>query len=244
MREAEATGPRLDVRDGALPMDRPVGAGGDRSDRNGPGYVGSDLGLVNPGASGWPRRTRWRQGPGDSDPFSRREARRDHAAGRQVRSTFAGIVCSLRRPACAPRDRPLTLRHFLVAQGSCAQIDKMAAGPTYSAGGRRAPAGALLVDPSTRPAWRPSARVRDVTGFSAPTGIGAGEQHQPARRAARIRYASRKATAEDHAGPPWAVTARSVGQAQTRWSEATSEFSAPTRCGRTLTGDLIGGLPV
>jgi hypothetical protein len=151
-------------------MDRPVGAGGDRSDRNGPGYVGPDLGLVNPSrgpAAGLAER--WRQGPGDSDPFSRREARRDHAAGRQVRSTFAGIVCSLRRPACAPRDRALTLCHLLVAQGRCAQIDKMAAGPTYNAGGRRAPAAALLVDPSTRPAWRPSARV-PVTGFSAPTG--------------------------------------------------------------------------
>ena len=45
-----------------------------------------------------------RGGPRDSDPFSRREARRDHAAGRQVRSASAGIVCSIRRPACAPRD--------------------------------------------------------------------------------------------------------------------------------------------
>ena len=40
--------PVSNVRDGALPMDRPVGAGGDRSDRNGPGYVGPDLGLASP----------------------------------------------------------------------------------------------------------------------------------------------------------------------------------------------------
>jgi hypothetical protein len=66
--------------------------------------------------------------PGTNDPFSRHEARRDHAAGRQVRSAVAGIVCSIRRPAYAPRDRPLTLRHTLVAQGSRAQIGKMAAG--------------------------------------------------------------------------------------------------------------------
>jgi hypothetical protein len=40
-------------------------------------------------------------------------------------SLIAGIVGSIHRPACAPRNRPLTLRHFLVAQGSRAQIDKL-----------------------------------------------------------------------------------------------------------------------
>ena len=55
-----------------------------------------------------------------------------HPGGRsQCRDVAQAVVRG------APRNRNLTLRHILVAQGSRAQIDKIAAGPTYSAGGRR-----------------------------------------------------------------------------------------------------------
>src|ERR671920_1402106 len=76
-----------------------------------------------------------RGGPRDSDPFSRREARRDHPAGRQVRSASAGIVCSIRRPACAPRDG---CSRYAMSSSLRGRADRQdGGGPDVQAGGRR-----------------------------------------------------------------------------------------------------------
>ena len=200
------------MRDGALPMDRPVGAGGDRSDRNGPGYVGPDLGLVKPSrgpAAGLAELAGGRvPGTATRSPVARRGATTppDGKFGAPLPASSAASA----GPACAPRDRPLTLCHLLVAQGSCEQIDKMAAGPTYSAGGRRAPAAALLVDPSTTPAWRVGAQNRAHSGW--PTFVLVSASHTFPASSARPRVgAENPVTASDQRLDRWltsAITAR------------------------------------
>ena len=155
------------------PADGPAGRGGrDRSDRNGPGYVDPDLGLVNPSrgpAAGLAELAGGRvPGTATRSPVARRGATTppDGKFGAPLPASSAASA----DPACAPRDRPHTLCHVLVAQGSCAQIDKTAAGPTYSAGGGRAQAAALQVSQVTFNGPRAAASARARGRPAAPCG--------------------------------------------------------------------------
>jgi hypothetical protein len=145
-------------------MDRPVGAGGDRSDRNGPGCVGPDLGLVNPSrgpAAGLAELAGGRvPGTATRSPVARRGATTppDGKFGAPLPASSAASADPLARPGTGPSLYAMSWSLRAVARRSTRWRRARRTAPVAAA-----PAAALLVDPSTRPAWRPSARVRDVT---------------------------------------------------------------------------------
>jgi hypothetical protein len=72
-------------------------------------------------------------------------------------------------------------------------------------------------------------------------GIEAGEQRQPARDAGKRQVRESKATAGDDAARTADGEGGSVGCPRTRWSQAVSWFSAPTRSGPLRGGVNPGG---